>query len=129
VFDGNGLGKTNLNQYASYNDRWSPDNTSSVNFRTKGYFGGGYSSRTVEDGSYLRLKTVSLGYNLSGKNLKRTGIKSMRIYASAQNLITWTKYTGLDPEVSTYGSALAPGFDYSAYPRARTITVGANLSF
>lgn len=129
VFDGNGLGKTNLNQYASYIDRWASDNTSSNNFRTNGFFGGGYSSRTVEDGSYLRLKTVSLGYNLSEKLLKRAKIKSVRVYLSGQNLITWTNYTGMDPEVNTYNSAISPGFDYSAYPRARTITLGANLSF
>lgn len=129
VFDGNGLGKTNLNQYASYIDRWSSDNTSSNNFRTNGFFGGGYSSRTVEDGSFLRLKTAALGYNISEKLLKKAKIKTLRFYVSAQNLITWTKYSGMDPEVNTYNSAISPGFDYSAYPRARTITFGANISF
>jgi TonB-linked SusC/RagA family outer membrane protein len=129
VFEGNALGKTYLNQYASYADRWSPTNTNSANFRTGGFFGGGFSSRTVEDGSYLRLKTASLGYNLSKTALKRIKAKSLRVYVSAQNLITWTNYSGMDPEVNTYNSALSPGFDYSAYPRARTITLGANLTF
>lgn len=128
IFDGNGLNKGYLNQYASYVDRWSATNTSSKNYRTGGFFGGGYSSRTVEDGSYLRLKTVSLGYNLPDKILKRIKIKSCRIYASGQNLITWTNYSGIDPEVNTYNSALSPGFDYSAYPRAKTITFGLNLN-
>lgn len=129
VFDGNGLGKTNLNQYASYNNRWSPENTESRNFRINGFFGGGYSSRTVEDGSFLRLKTAALGYSLSNKVLKRAKIKTLRVYVSGQNLVTWTNYSGMDPEVNTYNSAISPGFDYSAYPRARTITVGVNLSF
>lgn len=129
VFDGNGLNKANLNQYASYIDRWSPENQSSVNFRTRGFFGGGYSSRYVEDGSYLRLKTVALGYNLPMKLLNRIKVKSCRFHLSAQNLITWTNYSGMDPEVNAYNSALTPGFDYSPYPRARTITLGANLNF
>ncbi|MEO5948766.1 MAG: TonB-dependent receptor [Chitinophagaceae bacterium] len=128
-FDGNGLSKSNLNQYASYNRRWSPTNTSSNVFRTNGFFGGGYSSYLVEDGSYLRLKTVALGYNIPEKILKKAKIKSFRIYAAAQNLITWTNYSGMDPEVNTYNSALTPGFDWSAYPRARTITFGANINF
>lgn len=129
VFDGNGLNKANLNQYASYTDRWTPENTGSVNFRSRGFFGGGYSSRTVEDGSYLRLKTAALGYSLTSKQLKQLKINACRFYVSAQNLITWTNYTGLDPEVNAYNSALTPGFDYSPYPRARTITFGVNLTF
>ncbi|HEY8690115.1 MAG TPA: TonB-dependent receptor [Chitinophagaceae bacterium] len=129
VFNGNGLNKVNLNQYASYNERWSPTDTTSTNFRTRGSFGGGYSSKLVEDGSYLRLKTLSLGYNISESTLKKFKIKSLRVYLAAQNLITWTNYSGIDPEVNTYNSALTPGFDYSAYPRARIITLGANLTF
>jgi hypothetical protein len=77
----------------------------------------------------LRLKTVQLGYNFSNKLLKKWSISTARLYTSAQNLITWTKYTGFDPEVSAYNSALTPGFDYSVYPRARTITFGLNLNF
>ncbi len=129
MFEGNGLNKSFLNQFASYNDRWSMTNQESINFRTNGFFGGGYSSRYVEDASYLRLKTVSLGYNLSKAALLKAGIKAARIFASGQNLITWTKYTGMDPEVNTYMSALTPGFDWSAYPRARTLTLGINLTF
>ncbi|MVN20463.1 SusC/RagA family TonB-linked outer membrane protein [Mucilaginibacter arboris] len=128
VFDGNGLNKVYLEQYASYADRWSPTNQGSPNYRTNGYFGGGYSSRTVQDGSYLRLKTASLGYNIPKKMLARVKISSLRVYASGQNLWTWTKYTGLDPEVSTYNSALTGGFDYSSYPRPRTIAFGLNVT-
>lgn len=128
VFEGNALAKTFLEQFSSYDDRWSPTNTGSANYRAGGYFGGGYSSRTIEDGSYLRLKTASFGYNIPKSILQRIKVSALRIYLSGQNLWTWTKYSGLDPEVSTYNSALTGGFDYSAYPRARTIAFGANIS-
>jgi len=83
----------------------------------------------VEDASYLRLKTVALGYNFNKTLLNRIRIKGLRVYAAAQNLITWTRYTGMDPEVSAYNSALTPGFDFSTYPRSRTITFGARITF
>lgn len=120
--------KTYLNQYKSFEDRWTPDNTESTIPRAGGQFGYVYSTRTLEDGSFLRLKTASLGYTLPSVWLKRVKIKSLRLYASAQNLFTWTKYTGSDPEVAIGYSALTPGFDYSSYPRARTITFGLNLA-
>jgi TonB-linked SusC/RagA family outer membrane protein len=129
IFDGNALNSAYLNQYATYTDRWSPDNQTSRKHRAGGYFGGGYSTQTIEDGSYLRLKTAALGYNLPESMLRRIKIKTCRVYVSAQNLITWTNYSGMDPEVNTYNSALTPGFDYSAYPRAKTITFGLNLVF
>ena len=131
MFEGNTANKTYLNQYASYNDRWSPDNVDSNIPRTRGYTGaiGGYSSAFVEDGSFLRLKTVSLGYNFNSELIKKLRLKSMRFYVSGQNLITWTKYSGSDPEVNSYNSALTSGFDFSSYPRARTIVFGTNISF
>ncbi|KAI9432249.1 hypothetical protein F5148DRAFT_1295813 [Russula earlei] len=89
----------------------------------------GANSRVIEDGSYLRLKTVSLGYNLSPAMLKKLTLKAFRVYVSAQNVFTLTSYTGMDPEVSVFNSVLTPGLDFSAYPRARTVTVGANISF
>lgn len=129
VFEGNALGKRFLQQYESYTDRWSPDNQNSSNYRTGGFSVAGYSSRTIEDGSFLRLKTVSLGYNIPKTILDKVKIKTARIFLSGQNLYTWTKYKGLDPEVSTYNSVLTGGFDYSAYPRARTLAFGANVTF
>lgn len=128
-FDGNAQSKANLNQYASYNNRWSMENQGSQNFRARGFFGGGYSSRYVEDGSYLRLKTVALGYTLPANVLSRAKIKAVRLYIASQNLVTWTKYSGIDPEINVYNSALTPGFDYSPYPRAKTVTLGLNLTF
>ena len=131
VFEGNIFGRTNLNQFKEYENRWSPENTNSNLYRVNG--GGpttptGANSRVIEDGSFLRLKTVSLGYNLSQKMLQKWKIKSCRFYVSAQNVITWTKYSGIDPEVSVFNSVLTPGFDYSAYPRPRVVTFGLSLN-
>ena len=126
VFEGHG--RASQNMFASYADRWTPDNPSNEYYRAGGWGPYAYSSRVVEDGSFLRLKTVSLGYQLPAKWLNSLKIKSLRVNASAQNLYTWTKYKGYDPEVSAYNSALTPGFDWSVYPRARTITFGLNLT-
>ncbi|MFT4094557.1 MAG: SusC/RagA family TonB-linked outer membrane protein [Niabella sp.] len=129
IFEQNTSGR---NQFASVLNRWTPDNQNNVMFRAgTGSPNGGtyYSSRVVEDGSYLRLKTVQLGYSLPNALMKKWQIKQIRFYLSCQNLVTWTRYTGFDPEVSTYYSTLTPGFDWGAYPRARTLTVGANISF
>ncbi|MBS1565491.1 MAG: hypothetical protein JST39_13960, partial [Bacteroidetes bacterium] len=131
IFEGNIFGRTNLNQFASYENRWTPTNTSSTLYRVNG--GGpttptGANSRVIEDGSYLRLKTVSLGYSLPKSLLNKAKIRSCRFYVSAQNLVTWTKYSGIDPEVSVFNSVLTPGFDYSAYPRPRVVTFGINLN-
>ena len=128
-FEGNT--SLSVNQFADYESRWEPDHTNTTMFRTNGEGpkGNELSSRIVEDGSYLRLKTVSLGYNLPQSIIKRWRISSFRIYVSGQNLYTWTKYPGMDPEVSIYSSVLTPDVDYSAYPRARTMTFGATISF
>jgi len=130
IFDGNQFSAANLNQFASYTNRWSITNQNTNIYRTGGGGPTGtYSTRIIEDGSYLRLKTVQLGYNVPSSKYKKVGIRSIRVYASAQNLYTWTKYSGLDPEVSAYQTALTPGSDYSTYPRARTITFGVNVNF
>lgn len=130
LFDGNANNVNIINQFASYKDRWSVNNRESKNFR----IGGGgplgfYSSRTVEDGSFIRLKTLQIGYNLANNRLRKANIKSVRVYMSGQNLYTWTKYTGQDPEIGTFNSVLTPNFDWSGYPRANTITFGANFNF
>ncbi|MBO9204113.1 MULTISPECIES: TonB-dependent receptor [Niastella] len=119
--------KAYLNQFQSFQARWTPENTNTTMPRAGGQYGYVYSTRIIEDGSYLRFKTAALGYTLSSKLLRNAKIKSCRFYVSAQNLYTWTHYTGSDPEVSIGYSALTPGFDYSSYPRARTVTLGVNL--
>ncbi|MRX65388.1 SusC/RagA family TonB-linked outer membrane protein [Maribacter sp. RZ05] len=126
VFEGTFL--TGRNQYQSYTDRWTEENQTSNIPRAKGE-PQLFSSRIIEDGSFLRLKTVSLGYTIPSQFLKELGIRSFRTYVSAQNLITWTNYSGVDPEVSTRNSALTPGFDYSPYPRQRTLITGINIKF
>lgn len=118
-----------LNMFASFADRWTPENQTNKLYRVGGQGPAYYSSRTIEDGSFIRLKTVSLGYNLPSSVMKSLKMKSLRFSLSAQNLITWTKYSGLDPEVSTRHTALTPGFDWSPYPRPRTITFGLNANF
>jgi hypothetical protein len=84
----------------------------------------------VEDGSFLRINNVTLGYSIPKSLLKKVKITKCRLYATANNLYTFTNYTGFDPEVSTRNSSgLTPGVDWGAYPRSRTLTVGINLSF
>lgn len=94
------------------------------------------STRFLENGDYLKLKNVQLGYNLGSKGLSRLMIRSMRIYASVQNVFSITKYSGLDPEMTTSANAAsandgpkALNIDWGTYPAARTITVGANINF
>ncbi|MFV0470110.1 MAG: SusC/RagA family TonB-linked outer membrane protein, partial [Dysgonomonas sp.] len=118
-----------LNQFASYADRWSPETPNAENYVALGQGNSYYSTRVIEDGSFLRLKTIQLGYTFPEKWIKSAGINKLRCYFSAQNLITWTKYSGFDPEVSVNNSALTPGFDYSPYPRARTYVFGVSATF
>jgi hypothetical protein len=117
-----------INQFASFANRWTPENKSSLIPRLRGQGPAAYSSRVVEDGSYLRLKTVSLGYTLPDAFMKKLKIKSARVYASAQNILTFTNYTGYDPEVAVLYTPLTPGYDFSSYPRPRTYVFGFNVS-
>jgi TonB-linked SusC/RagA family outer membrane protein len=91
------------------------------------------SSFYLQSGSYLRLQNLTFGYTLPQKFLERSKIKSLRFYFSAQNLLTFTKYTGYDPEIgqqySGAGGSLDLGIDNGNYPQSRTLSLGANLSF
>lgn len=140
TFEGNSNGRSNMNQFASYVNRWSPENQTNENFRAGGQGPIGYhSSKYVEDGSYLRLKTFSLDYTVPSRLLTRFYIKGLSLNVAMQNLYTWTNYSGLDPEVSTQSSSLTstsaqngiltPNYDYSAYPQAITIVGGIKLTF
>ncbi len=87
------------------------------------------SNRLLEDASYLRLKNVSFGYSLPARIIDRLKLNQLRVYASATNLWTLTKYTGSDPEVSTLdGSTAAQGIDFFTLPQVRTISVGINVT-
>lgn len=87
-------------------------------------------SRFVEDGSYVRLKSVTLTYNFNTEKMKRFGVNMLSLYSTGQNLLTFTNYSGFDPEVNAFGrSATEVGIDYGTYPQARTITFGLNVEF
>lgn len=129
ALEGNYAGRA-VNQFASYSDRWSFENQDSQNFRAGGYGPRGYySTRTLEDGSYLRLKNVTLSYDLPKKVIRKLSLAKAQVYVSLQNLWVLTDYSGMDPEVSTMHSTLTPGFDYSAYPRNKTYTFGVKIGF
>ena len=81
----------------------------------------------VCDGSYLRLKNITLGYTLPKTLTRKLTIERLRVYVQAENLVTWTKYWGFDPEISSGATSL--GVDRGIYPQARTYTVGVNVSF
>ena len=84
----------------------------------------------VEDGSYIRLKTVTLGYNFPKAVASKIWAKQIRLYVTAQNLLTITKYTGADPEANYYDqNNLTPGIDYGVYPRYKSYLVGLNVTF
>ncbi|WP_164849984.1 SusC/RagA family TonB-linked outer membrane protein [Mucilaginibacter limnophilus] len=131
------LGFDNIAAGAAYN-AWTPDNKSNTNpimsvndpnnnFRASDWY--------VESGSYTRIKNIQLGYSLSSKALSALKISQMRVYISAQNLFTFTKYSGLDPEIGPYGEGDVGkrqrliGMDYFTFPQSRTLQVGVNMKF
>lgn len=88
------------------------------------------SSRFVENGSYVRLKSLSLGYNFSGYQLRTSKVRNIKLYATAENLLTFTHYKGFDPEVNAYGNSnTALGIDFGSYPQTRNFIVGLNVTF
>ena len=98
-------------------------------------FGGngvGESSRYITDGSYIRLRTITLGYNLPASVLSKAKLTKLRVYVSGQNLLTFTDYEGWDPEVNsdTYaGNNVNQGIDFYSAPQAKTVTFGINIGF
>ncbi len=124
-------GFTTTNKLATVVDRWTgpgtsnsiPKANSTVRRNT------GIVSDVVEDGSFLRLKTVTLGYTIPVPSYLGA-IKGANIYVTAQNLVTWTKYSGYDPEVNSFGgNALSQNTDYNAYPNQRLYIAGLRLNF
>jgi hypothetical protein len=87
-------------------------------------------SWAIEDGSFIRLNNLSVGYSLPSAVISKVGMKRCRFYMTGNNLHIWTKYSGYDPEVSTNRrSPLTPGVDWSSFPRSRSYTVGVDISF
>jgi TonB-linked SusC/RagA family outer membrane protein len=111
-------------------NRWTPTNISTDMHRAVEDPSPTLSDRFVEDGSYLRLKNVTLGYTLPTSLLSKAHIKNVRLYVSTQNWLTWTHYTGFDPEVSRNGqSAINAGVDNGGYPNTKSIMGGLSLTF
>lgn len=118
------------NFLAEVADRWSPTNASNLVPKYDGYITNDVYSRFVEDGSFLRLKNVTLGYTLPAKWTRKFYVSKLRVYASGQNLFCLDNYSGYDPEVSTAASnPMTPGLDWGAYPKSRIFTIGAEIQF
>lgn len=132
----NGLFISNYNMETETLGRWTGEGTSNRiprlissdpnnNSRVSSYY--------LSSGAYLRLRNISLGYSIPKKQLERMGLKQLRLYVSAQNLLTFTKYRGYDPEVgiqySGSGGTLDMGIDNGNYPLTRTFSLGLNLTF
>lgn len=120
------------NQYKTVNNRWTEDNQ---NTKIPRALAAKETSRSwdylVEDGSYLRIQNIQLGYNFTPAMLKKIKyLQSARLYVSLQNFFTFTNYSGLDPEVSLYGQDnVGMGYDFGGYPTAKTVMFGVNLNF
>ena len=131
-----GYGDNFYNSTTNALKRWQkPGDITTVPFVGRDNGATGYpTTRFLEDGSYVRLKNLTFGYNFSGKLLKNAGMSRARVYLSAQNLFTITKYTGFDPEVNHFtGNSqfnnIALGFDNASFPQAKTITAGLSINF
>lgn len=144
------------NMYATFADRWTPENTDTDIPRVLESTGGGdvsvatprVTDKYVEDGSFVRFKTLSISYTIPKKTVSKLKITNCILTASAQNLALWTRYSGQDPEVSNYGgvnskrgtgyteitnttsySSMTGGMDNAAYPRTLMLNGGINITF
>ena len=114
----------NMLKEVLYNS-WTPANTNAKYPIISRNSSVNVSNRFIEDGSYLRLKNIQLAYNFPVQNLGLNKIQSLQIYMSAQNLLTFTNYSGSDPEVNSSGL----GIDNKTYPNSKSVTVGLRVRF
>lgn len=116
------------NQTTVVLDRWKiPGQITNV---PKARFNMKNSTYFIEDGSYLRVKSVSLSYNIRNRTLTKLGISRLQPYFTANNLLTWTKYSGMDPEVNQWGnSGAVQGIDWGTYPHSKSFVFGINIDF
>lgn len=121
------LGTGYINATKDFLNEWHYDNTDvKAPFQDPAIT---ISDRFIEDASYTRLKNLSLGYTFPVKFTNKARIKTLRLYVSGQNLVTWTKYTGFDPEVSFTGQSLInKGIDQGVYPNSKTILGGLTIT-
>lgn len=117
------------NNLAEVKDRWTATNASNLVPSAKGYVAYDVYSRFIEDGSFLRLKNITLGYTIPERLTRKIYVSKLRVYASANNLFLLTKYSGFDPEVNMRSSNLMPSFDFGAYPKNKAFTFGVELNF
>ncbi|MCR5019279.1 MAG: TonB-dependent receptor [Bacteroidales bacterium] len=117
-------------------DRWTVDNASTSMIKTKWATTGGVqygsyiNTHFVEDASYIRLSNLELGYTLPVDRMRLNYIKGMRVYVGGQRLLTFTKYSGFDPEANSSGTDdILQGVDYCSYPGYRTFNFGAKITF
>jgi TonB-linked SusC/RagA family outer membrane protein len=119
-----------LNASSTLLDRWTPQNPTGKIPRATNAPVSQVADVYVEDGSYLKLKNLSVGYSFSKGLISKVGVKQLRLYATAQNLLTLTKYTGYDPEVNFFdGDNTKQGIDYGAYPSTKAFLAGVNITF
>ena len=120
----------NTNRSIYVLDRWTGEGTSNSTPRvTNGANSNSlFSDYFVEDGSFVRLQNVQLGYTFSDKSLKNSKLQELRFYISASNLLTLTEYTGYDPSASS-GAPIGGGIDQGFYPNPKTFLLGLNLKF
>lgn len=121
------MGKANATTDAL--NRWTPTNTNTNVPRASASHSYQMSTRWVEDGTYIRLKNIALGYSLPGKLLKSISLSKCRFYFSAQNILTITDYSGYDPEVGFNNSNRNIGLDYGTYPNVKSYTFGVQIGF
>lgn len=110
-------------------DHWTPENTDAKYPLISRNVSARMSDRFVENGSYLRFKNIQLAYNLPARPADKPGIRTMQVYVSAQNYITFTDYSWWDPEVNSRGAGTQLGIDHYSYPIPKAITVGLRLGF
>ncbi|MDO5608602.1 MAG: TonB-dependent receptor [Capnocytophaga sp.] len=121
---------TQLNQSTAVLNRWkNPGDITDMPRAVRGTDNIRASSRWVEDGSYLRLKTITLSYNVDNEIIKRNGIRRIQPYVTAQNLWTLTNYKGFDPEVDQQLYGPTQGIDWGTYPQVKTFIFGLNIEF
>ncbi|RAU82536.1 SusC/RagA family TonB-linked outer membrane protein [Pontibacter arcticus] len=131
-FFGEHGGTRNFGFMGSQLDRWQKpgDNTMIPRMSQANYAANLRPSRFLEDGSYARLKNITLGYTLPSSIISKVGLSSVRVYLSGQNVLTFTDYSGLDPEITaTASNALTQGIEFYSVPQPRVFMGGFNVTF
>jgi len=111
-------------------DRWTSENTDALIPRAVTNISGIVSDRYVEEASYLKIKSITLSYNLSDAAIKKLGLQNASLFLNGLNLFTFTGYKGYDPEVNSRGNSNTElGIDWGSYPSAKTISLGVKIGF